>query len=242
MRHGRAPVPVLCDDRDGDGRASPSRRGRFPGGRGGRAGGGHLSGLGPRQARATKSTGGQRIVHGLDTSDEDRPLPGRHRATPSVTRRAAGRAAIWSVGVLAAAVLGVITAGAVGLTETSQGPAGAAAALASPGPPQTDPRVGRTIDIRRPSAARTQESVAADVVVDPAVEEPPPTPATGAERPPDDEPRPAEPARRPAEAPVRTVRPGDSCSAEGATGVTARGKPTVCTARSGDGRTRWRHA
>ncbi|MCP2032169.1 hypothetical protein L1277_002268 [Okibacterium sp. HSC-33S16] len=56
-------------------------------------------------------------------------------------------------------------------------------------------------------------------------------------------PAPAPPAPAPpAPAPPSAVHPGSFCSSEGATGVTVKGTPMVCSYKAGDERLRWRAA
>ena len=171
----------------------------------------------------------------LDTWDGGRPLTGRHRATPSVTRRAAVRVAVAAVGLLVVLVGGRLATEGLGLTGTSDVPLGGASAPSLPGHLQADPTFGRTIDITGTSTPPTQEPTAAAVADHPGAELRPassiiPEPQAALEPPPE-----------PAPAPIPAVRPGDPCPAEGDTGVTRTGETTVCTATPGDGgHTRWR--
>lgn len=52
--------------------------------------------------------------------------------------------------------------------------------------------------------------------------------------------RPTAPQGRRSTAPRRVVHPGAFCSAVGATGVTSKGTPMVCSTKPGDDRARWR--
>jgi hypothetical protein len=169
-------------------------------------------------------------VHQPDTLVLDHPtevLDGRHRSAPSTGRRALTRTAVSAVAVLVVATAGWFTADAVGLTRTDttaaadlpreylrpQGdePSPARAGHRSAAPAPETPPAPDAVDAGGPTAAVPARP--------PAVAVPPPT------------------ADRPR---VPSVRVGDTCSAPGAVGVTAKGKPAVCTA--GSGPTRWKNA
>ena len=51
----------------------------------------------------------------------------------------------------------------------------------------------------------------------------------------------SQPTQEPGPGTPTVVHPGAYCSPEGATGVTDRGTPMTCSARTGDDRARWRH-
>ena len=175
----------------------------------------------------------------LDTGDEDRPDGGRHRTAPSPRRRAVARLALGASAVLVAAGVGVLSADVAGLTGPT--PTGAEELpmpqLSSQLP--ADPTFGQTVDISAAPSSPGEESSAAVIEPGPAAAVADPSPVAPA-APPAAQPPPA--PRPPQPASVPTVRPGDSCPTPGANGVTASGKPTVCTSRPRDGRTRWRVA
>jgi hypothetical protein len=169
-------------------------------------------------------------VHHLDTLVLDHPtdvLDVRYGSGPSAARRVLRRTVVGAAAVLVVALVGWFTADAVGLTRTDST---AAADL---------PTGYLRADSDEPSPARAGHPRPTPSP------EPPPAPDTGA------------PGRSTAELPVlapavrvpqpTSARPevpsgkvGDTCTSPGAVGVTAKGKPVVCTA--GGGPTRWKHA
>jgi hypothetical protein len=170
----------------------------------------------------------------LEMTNEEGELRVRHRASPSPARRTARTVAVGTAGVLAVAVLGWFTAGEAGLTASA---VEAPTSVSVPGPStETDwaePAMRRTIDIAAPPAPTERPAArpeATEVVAPPAVPRPEAPEAEAA------------PSPAPVRAEVPTVRQGAPCPAEGATGVTRSGNPAVCSASSGNGRTRWRHA
>ena len=174
--------------------------------------------------------------------DEDRPVPGRHRAGPSIVRKAAGGLA---AGVLVAAMLGGITSVGLGLTGGAQ-PAPHRASTPSR-VSGADPSLGRTVDLGGVPDPSTEERSAG---ADPGVEDTSavsgaqaqstgrmPAPAAT----PSPQPRP-QPGPGPGRAQAPIVRRGAPCSVEGATAVTSKGDPAVCTATPGNRQLRWRVA
>jgi hypothetical protein len=172
-----------------------------------------------------------------DTEVLDLPRGGRHRLQASALRRAVSRMSLGAAAVVLTIGLGVVAAVATGLTGMPVADFGGIPA------PMTEAHAGPTsastagigvVPTAEPvpaSDAGVPEAAAgvADEVPDPVPAEPaPPVPAG--------DPAPVGEAEGP---PVSTVSPGDPCQAEGAAGMTAGGKPTVCT-RRGDGRARWR--
>jgi len=139
--------------------------------------------------------------------------------------------------LLATAVLGLVTANAVGLTGLPVLDSEAASSPDTSDVLPVAPRFERTIDVPA-QAPRSPRASPAPVIPDVAAPRPAaPAPPDAA---PADEPAAAPPPpREPAHA---TVRPGDPCPSRGATGVTAGGKPTVCSGGRGHGRNRWRLA
>jgi hypothetical protein len=171
-------------------------------------------------------------VRNRNTSDQEGPRPGRHRAAPSEARRAATAAAAGAAGVLVAAVLGVLTAGVVGLTASTAGAGqGGSAQARSPQAESAEPAFRRTVDTTATPTPLATDTPADGVrAVPPAASSiPPPAP------------RPA-PEPSPVRSPVPTVRPGDGCTAEGAGGMSRSGNPMVCTVSPGKGELRWRNA
>jgi hypothetical protein len=152
-------------------------------------------------------------------------------------RRAARTAACGTAGLLIAALLGWAAAVMVGLTEPAEmAGTGVEVPRAQVGD-AADPAFERTLEASGRGARGSEET---------------PTPAPG---PTADQPAPAAgPADGPATpsspeqsvvptpTPVPTVSAGDACRAEGARGVTDAGRPVVCIASPGNGKTRWRHA
>ena len=161
----------------------------------------------------------------LDLPDD--AAPGEDPSPPSVGRRVTTRLSLSLAAALAAGILGVLAAHGMGLTDMLP-----AAAIATPAPQLSDepvahPSFGRTVDLT-PSAPSTEPPPA--VVVAPAPDAvptaaPAPTPAPAAST-----------------AAVPTVSQGDPCPTEGASGVTAKGRPVTCSSGPGGGPTRWRRA
>ena len=170
----------------------------------------------------------------LEMTNEEGELRVRHRASPSLARKTATTVAVGTAGVLAAAVLGWVTAGEAGLAASA---VDAPTRVTVPGPSsETDwaePAMRRTIDIAAPPPPTEKPGAPPEAT---EVAAPPTVPRPSA---PESEPAPSLP---PVRASVPTVRQGAPCPAEGATGVTRSGNPAVCSASSGNGRTRWRHA
>jgi len=157
-------------------------------------------------------------------ADEERPLPGRHRAAPSRIRRAALAVSAGAAAVIMAGVLGVWAAGDLARTATATADWPAGPRPSAPG------QAGPT---HRPGA--TPEGLPVDPL--------PESPAADSATVPEPLPIPTDLApSSPSPAPVPTVRPGASCPAEGGTGITKTGTPAVCAASQGNGRPRWRRA
>jgi hypothetical protein len=172
-------------------------------------------------------------VQSPGTLDTERiPWAGRHRLAAKPRRKAALRAALVVGVLLATALLGLLTAGALGLTGLPM-----VASDESSAPDASDvlpvaPEFERTVDMDQPAPHRPSPS-ASPVVPDPPAAQPatePPPELVAADAP--------SPENTPA--PAATVRPGDPCPAKDATGLTPRGKQVVC--RGGHGRLRWRVA
>ena len=193
-------------------------------------------GFGARYGAVTSSIAGWEghTMQEQDTVVLDLPKGGRHRLPASSVRQAVSRVALGAAAVVLTIGLAVLAAVATGLTSA---PVGDLVGLPAPSTDaEADPTSARAGGIgARPTAEPTPPSDA-DVPDLAVVEEPPaPAPAETAS-PPADQPAPDDGPETP---PVSTVQPGDPCPGEGAAGITAGGKPTVCTQR-GDGRTRWR--
>jgi len=172
-------------------------------------------------------------MHEADTMVTDVLPRGRHRRS-SLFRRALSRMSLGAAAVLLTMVVGVLTAVATGLTGATSGNSVGLSAGRPPAQVQAGPTSTPTAGIEaRPTVEPALTSEAGvDAASEPVADLPDPAPVADAS--------PAA-AAAPAPDPIPTVRQGDSCSAEGARGTTAAGKPTVCTGERGDGRTRWRH-
>jgi hypothetical protein len=179
-------------------------------------------------------------MHEQDTAVLDRPTRGRHRPPASPLRRAASRMSLGATAVLMTIGFGVLAAVTTGLTGASPADLGGLSPRWLSLEEEAGPTSGRAANIGgRQGAERMPASDAA--IAEPAAvadEQPGTAPMPDGAPAPADAPA-AEP--RPERAPMSTVRPGDPCSSEGLAGITAGGKPTVCT-RRGDGRNRWRHS
>ena len=163
-------------------------------------------------------------MHDAETMATDvSPARGRHRLGSSELRRAVGRMSLGGAAVLLTIVVGVLAAVGSGLTSASGDAAGGPAEW-PPAQVPADPTPARAgaIAVRPP----VEVSPTTDAAAEPGPEQ------VVAER------APAAVARQP----IPEVRQGQPCSAEGARGVTAAGKPSLCTGERGDGRPRWRHA
>jgi hypothetical protein len=178
-------------------------------------------------------------MHEQDTVVLHFPRRGRHRLPASSLRRAVSRMSLGAAAVVLTIGLAVVAAVATGLTG---GQLGDFAGLPAPEPshqsgagpaPALNGGIGSgaTVEPTPASAADVP-----DLAVSAVDEAPDPAPVGHASPAPAGDPAPVDGAESP---PVATVSPGDPCQAEGAAGITAGGKPTVCT-RRGDGRARWR--
>jgi hypothetical protein len=168
--------------------------------------------------------------------------PGRHRAEPPASSRAARSLAAGAAFVLVAALLGWVTAGAMGLTHRSAAAPGPLPVALASEPALADPSAptwGRAVDI---SAAPGRQAERSSPAAGPAAPSPARAAAPATSSAPA-APRPTlEPPREPERDAVPRVRPGDACPAEGDIAVTRSGAATVCTMSPGNGQTRWRRA
>jgi hypothetical protein len=175
-------------------------------------------------------------MHEQDTVVLDLPRRGRHRLPASSLRRAVSRMSLGAAAVVLTIGLAVVAAVATGLTGGHLGdfaglPAPEPSHQAGAGPTRAldgGIRAGATAEPTAESAADVPDLAANAVLPDPV-------PAGHASPAPPADPAPDDPGSPP----VSTVSPGDPCQSEGAAGITAGGKPTVCT-RRGEGRARWR--
>ena len=154
---------------------------------------------------------------------DDQAVDGDYPTEPVSGRRVAVRLTLGVGAVLAAAVLGGFAADVLGLTGLP-------------------PAVVRVAPGAYPDSP-AQPSFAQPLDLDVNATPPPPAPVPAAATGPEPVPEPVPvPPPAPAAAPVPTVKLGDSCTTEGAAGVTSKGKVAVCTSGPGNGRNRWRLA
>jgi hypothetical protein len=178
-------------------------------------------------------------VSAMTPSSEAEGSLGGGRSTRVPTRRNAIRVVAASVaGVVAAALLGWLTAYGVGLTGPSAATGSTIEALPS-APPQAEPwapAFGQTLDLDDARAGRAARPSPAEGT--PTARRAPVTPSASSAAP-----RPtAAPRSEPTPAAVRIVRQGDPCTIDGAVAQTRAGAAAVCTTTPGNGRMRWRRA
>jgi hypothetical protein len=197
-------------------------------------------GFGARHGAATSSVSDWE-EHTMDEQDTvvlDRPRRGRHRLPASSLRQAVSRLPLRAAAVLLTFGLCVLAAVATALAGAPLVDLGGIPAPRPARETGAGPTSGRGAGTGARTVAEPTASDAdvPDPVADVGVTLADPIPVAPAAPAPTDGPAPDDGADSP---PVSGVSPGDPCPAEGTAGITAGGKPTVCT-RRGDGRARWR--
>jgi hypothetical protein len=177
-------------------------------------------------------------VHEPDPPTDQLPLSGRHRAAPRTVRQVAVRLSAGAGAFLVVAGLGVLTADLMGLTGAAPS---AAVQVHPPSAPsvRADPTFGTPLDLGATRADRAEPSPSSTEAAPPVPGSADPAPTVDAPPAPAPEPASAPP---PVPASRAVAQQGEPCSAEGARGTTAAGKPVVCTARGSGGEIRWRRA
>jgi hypothetical protein len=172
-----------------------------------------------------------------DTPDEHFPPTGRHGAPPLDLRRTVFRLSVGAGTLMVVAALAVLTAFWTGLTDATPSDVQQVQA-----PRQStvsaSPTFARTLDLDVTRADRSAQQSATEAP-ESVAESSDRALAAGTAPAPPPEPAPAPPLTA---APSPVAQPGDPCSTEGARGTTAGGKPVRCSARGGEGETRWRPA